>query len=595
MEKSAEGTGWPTLLKLAGAQKGQLFFALLLTALAVICELLPYWILFQAIDAILNQAADLPQQFLSLAGWLAVALVLKTVLYGLAYFFSHQAAFKILAGTRKQLVSQLANAPLAWLQKNPSGRLKQSVLQDVENVEMVISHHSVEVFAALLSPLLVTVFLFWIDWRLALAALAVVPLAILASTLFMRDTSAQYEQHNKTAAGLSSATVEYLRNMPVMKMFRQDSSTFQVMRYRLACYYDLITDLTQKTVPGWALFTSLLGANVLFILPVGIGLYNASEVTLSQIIMVVILGSGMLKPLLKVSRFFMEINEVLAGIQHLQPILDLTPEQAGQPVDIQQPVTLIFERVSFRYGLRSILKEIDLTFVAGSHTVILGPSGAGKSTLAQLLGGLLLPNSGRILINGTSLSTLSQQQRAALIAVASQEVFLFKGSIIDNLRLGSPHASKTEIATAIGAAQAETLIASLPDGYDTLVAEQGIRLSGGERQRIAIARALLADTPIVVLDEATASLDNQTQRAFYQGLKTHYPDKTFLIIAHRSQGREDADQIVIIEQGEIQACGTHSTLLQSNAYYQQQWQWQQNTESWSIGVPVNGSSGAQYG
>ena len=584
MHRKTNDPGWSALLSMIAVQRVRLFSALALTAMAAACELLPYWVIFQAVDALLQQQPDLDSTLYQLAGWMAAALLLKTLFYSLAYFFSHQAAFSILAATRKTLVAHLAGAPLNWLQQRSSGQLKQSVLQDVENIEMVISHHTVEIFAALVSPLLVTAYLLWIDWRLALAALVTAPLAVLASTLFMRDTSEQYDQFSKAAAQLNGATVEYLRNMPVMKVFRQGASNFQVMRQRLENYYGLISKLTKKTVPGWALFSSLLGANVLFILPLGIWLHAESAVTLSQVVMVVILGSGMLKPLLKVSRFYMEFNEVLAGVRRLQPILDLRSDQRDNTRAVCAPVTVEFQRVSFHYGAQSTLETIDLTLPPGSFTVLLGPSGAGKSTVAQLLAGLLLPDSGSVMVNDLSVADLGNAERASLIALASQDAFLFKGTIMDNLRLARPTASDQEVVAAVRTAQAEALIDSLPLGYDTIVHEQGVRLSGGERQRIAVARALLAATPILVLDEATASLDNRTQQAFYRDLKAQYADKTILVITHRSYGIENTDQILVLNQGQIQAAGKHRELLSDNHYYRQLWQRQTESENWSIGA-----------
>ncbi len=480
------------------------------------------------------------------------------------------------------MVSLLAYAPLQWLQQRPSGKLKHTLLQDVEHIENFVAHHTVEVLSAVIGPILVTVFLFWIDWHLALAALVIAPIAVLSSVLFMSGLSKEYLEFNEAEAKLDSTTVEYLRNMPVMKLFRQDADSFNVMRQRLQHYYDLVAMLTKKTVPGWSLFSSLLGASVLVILPVGIWLYDNDIATVMQVVMAVTLGAGMLKPLLKVSRFFMEINEVLASVRQISTILALPEDNSsGQYLENEKPAVK-FCHVDFSYEQQLLLKRVNLTLLPGSFTVLLGPSGAGKTTIAQMLAGLLVPDQGNVTIGGKLVSELASEERCRLIAVATQEAFLFKGTIRENLVLARHSASDEEIDQALKVAQADDLIASLPEGLDTLIQEQGIRLSGGEKQRIAIARAFLADTPVVVLDEAAASLDNLTQQAFYQDIKTYYPDKTFLVIAHRSYGVETADQIIVLEAGCITGVGNHQELIENSVFYKQLWACQTENEQWAL-------------
>ncbi len=587
MESKTNNKSWKMLWRLTSEHRFKIFIALLLTAVAAICEMIPYWVIFQAINAILQSPIDPAARFYELSIWLAIALLLKTGLYAVAYALSHKAAYSILLDTRKTLVTHLAWAPLSWLQSRHSGQLKQSVLQDVENVENVIAHHTVEVFAALFGPLVVTSYLFWIDWRLALAALITAPLAIMTSALFMRNTGQQYDQFSAASAALESAMVEYIRNMPVVKIFRQDATNFQTMRQRLEDYYGVVRELTTKTIPGWSLFSSLLAASVFFILPLGTWLHANSYVSIQQVLMVIVLGSGMLKPLLKVSRFLMEINEVMAGLRRLEPVFKIETQQKTNKLNFKNPIKMEFDNTGFSYPNQTnngTIKNFNLILKPGSFNVLLGPSGAGKSTIAQLSGGLLEPESGTIRLNNVSLQALSQQQRSTLIAIATQEVFLFQGSIKENLRLARPDATEQEIKRAVKAAQAETLISSLSNGYDTLITEQGVNLSGGERQRIAIARALLANTPILVLDEASAALDSITQQAFYQDVKTLYPDKTILMITHRAYGIESADQIVIMDKGNTKDIGKHSELLTRNSFYKRLWQQQSECESWSIGI-----------
>lgn len=580
-------SAWPLLTKMLWSQRFRMTAALVFSSVAAAAELLPFWIVFLAIDTLLQSSWQATDAFLPLAGWLLLSLVLKSILYTLAYFFSHQAAYNLLIDTRRKMISKLACAPLEWLQRHASGKLKHALLQDVENIENFIAHHTVEVLAAVVTPLLVATWLCFTDWRLALAALLVAPVAVLSCWLFMRNTSEHYLEYNQSAAKLDATTVEYLRNMPVMKLLGQDTTRFFMMRTNLAHYYAVVNKITHKTVPGWSLFNTLLGANILLILPVGIVLFDRGEVALPQIVLALLLGAGMLKPLVKISRFFMEINDVLAAAKQITPIfrLSATPERAAQVINT--PLHIQFDKVSFAYQDKVIVSDLSFDLPAGSFTVVIGPSGSGKTTLVQLLAGLLIPQSGDISIAGIPVASLNHHQRSTLLAMASQDAFLFKGSIRENVLLGRENATDTEIEKALEVAQAEAFICSLPQGLDTQINEQGIGLSGGERQRIAMARAFLADTPIVILDEASASLDNLTQQALYRAINRHYPDKTLIVITHRNDGLDLADHIILLEQGRVSAAGNHQQLLGSSAFYQQLSAYQRKNEHWHLKEKTN--------
>ncbi|MGF1908425.1 ABC transporter ATP-binding protein/permease [Vibrio kasasachensis] len=597
MPQPKDDTGWLCLWRIIKVQKGCLFVSLMFTSAAALLELLPYWLIFQAMEGVLNyqqlsiSTTQLKELLYQAALWMLAALVIKNLVYAAAYTFSHKAAFRILTYTRRILATRLAWAPSHWLQKYHSGQLKLALLQDVDKVENFVAHHTVEVWGAVIGPVIVTGYLLWVDWRLALASLFVAPLAVLSSMLVMRGMKPLYEEYHQSSVNLNNTTVEYLRNMPVMKLFQQDSRRFNMMVGCLEQYYGVVDKITTLTVPRWSLFTSLLGANLLVILPISMFLYQNGEIRLLDILMAVILGSGMLRPLLKVSHFFTEVQEVLVGVKRLSPIISMPSTcNTDSSVRLAAPLRIVFNNVSFSYGGQQVLKDLNLTVSAGSTTVLMGSSGSGKSTVAQLLAGLLLPDTGEIQINDVSVMALNNQQRSALIAVASQDVFLFKGTIRDNLKLARDGITDKEMHHAIAVAQADELIRRLPGGYDTQLQEQGVRLSGGEKQRIALARALLADTPILVLDEATAFADSLTQKSFYHALKQHFPQKTVLVIAHRTYGLEDADKIAIVNDGTIDAQGGHTELLAQSDYYRLIWQLQNEDDNWTIGANNSANS-----
>ena len=573
---------WHVLLGLLHDERGPLLTAVSVAVAAALFELLPYWLLYQSIVLVLSgtQVAD---GLTRLAGWMAVVLVAKYGLYSIAYYLSHRAAYQVLANLRRDLARRLVWAPLTWLQGYSSGKLKKIVMQDVERLEQFIAHHSVECMAALAGPLFVALLLIWLDWRLALAALAVVPLAALAQGLFMRGMSERIGDFDSAVGELSGATVEYVRNIPVMKAFRQEAGSFRRMRSVLDRYQNLIAAVIRRTVPGWSVFTVLLGANIFFILPTGAWLMSHGALSLPDLILAVMLGTGMLKPLFKVARLSSEIREILGSMRRIAPFLAWPPPVPRSPVALPATPAVGFNAVSFAYDDTPVLRDLSFELPPGKLTAMVGPSGAGKSTVAHLLGGLARPQQGTIRLGGISLDILDESQRASLISVATQESFLFRGTLMENLQLACPEADEATVRQAARVAQADAFISALPEGYGTRVGERGGRLSGGERQRIAIARALLADTPVLVLDEATAFADSLTERAFYEALHEAYPHKTLLVIAHRLYTIEQADQVLVMESGRLVDAGRHGELLARCGLYQRLWHRQSVGESWTIG------------
>lgn len=569
------------LVSLLSPEKVRLGLAVALAPLAALADLLPYAILSYSVGAVLSGQGR-PDDLVLMAGLVGAALVLKYLFYSLAYYFSHVAAFRLLADIRQTLVRRLAAAPMSWLYRNSSGHLKKIVVQDVERLEQFIAHHTVECLAAISSPLFVALVLAWIDWRLAAAAVLTVPLAALAQAALMRGLGPRIEAYSRAIGDLNGASVEYVRNAPVMKAFGLNAHSFQRMRDLLTRYHDLITAMTRQTVPGWSVFMVLLGANLVFLLPVALWLVRQGTISPAETILALTLGSFMLKPLFKVAHFSSEIREIAAGLRRLAPLLAFAPSQDSAARETPPTLWLSFRHVSFAFESRPVLKDVSFTLEAGTVTALVGPSGAGKSTIAHLIGGLAPPGSGDILVNGMPLSGLGDAERGAWITVAAQDAFLFRGTLLENVRLGRPDATDEDVHRAARIAQVADFVATLPDGFATMVGEQGTRLSGGERQRIAIARALLTDSPLLVLDEATAFADSRTERRFYQSLREAYPDKTLLIIAHRLTSIEHADQILVLKDGELVDCGRHESLISRCSLYHTLWQRQFDSETWTI-------------
>ncbi|KOC88159.1 ABC transporter ATP-binding protein [Winslowiella iniecta] len=568
-----------TLLALVSGEKSALIRALVLASLSVLMELIPYGILWLA-ASLVQPGMAVGHQLLQLAGWLALALVLKYLLLSLAGYFSHLAAFRVLYQVRLRIARALSRLPLMQLAPYSSGSLRKIIINDVERLESFIAHHTVDLISALISPLTAAIFLFWIDWKMALAALITVPLALLAQKIFSRGMAERVRRYHQATEQLNSAIVEFVRGIPVMKAFRQSSTSFRLLNDSLKQYHALVEQFTRRAVPSWSVFVVLLNANIFILLPLGIWRIGQGTLTLTDLVLVLMLGSGLLKPLLRVTFLSSLMREVLAGMARIQPFLTEQPPSAAVVMSPGNPLRA--ENISFGYEQRQVIGQLSLQLQPGGFYALVGPSGAGKSTLAWLLAGLLPPDSGEIYLGETPLSQLDDASRAAQFALVSQDVFLFKGTLADNLRIGNPHASPEQIAQALAIAQAGDFVNALPQGIDTPLHERGLRLSGGERQRIAIARALLADTPILILDEATAFADALTEAAFYRQLRQARPETCVLTIAHRLFAVQQADCLLLMENGQLVASGSHSQLLADNPLYQRLWHSQYQLQHWHI-------------
>lgn len=578
MSKTRNSASWSVLNTLLRGHRKLLGVAILLAAFAAVLELIPFLILCYSV-ASLPRLPD-AHGFFQLAGWLALALAGKYIVYSLAYFLSHQTAYRVLMDTRQKLVRRLARAPLPWLQQHSSGVLNKLVMQDVERMEQFIAHHLVEMMAAFAASILVISVLWWVDWRLALAAIAAPLLAIVIQAVAMRNVDQYMTEYQQAIGELNGASVEYLRSMPVMKTFNQGARSFARMRRGLARYHELVRHITRGTVPGWSLFVVMLNANIV-VLPIGLWLMQQQQIDLAGMLIAIVLGNGMVRPLMKLMRFQAQIREILDGVRRMQPVLSMHEGRTKARQTLTSSGVQL-SGISVSYGSRQVLSDVSFPIPAGRMTALVGPSGAGKSTIASLLGGLIEADQGRILVGDCPLADIDDAQRAATIAVVAQHAFLFRGTLLSNLKLGRPDADEDQVRQALRVAQAEAFVDALPEGWHTHVGERGLTLSGGERQRLAVARALLANTPVLVLDESTAFADSRTEKYFYEALHRTYPDLTVLTIAHRLYSVKDAANIVVLDHGSVVASGDHASLMQTCALYRQMWQAQAPQQSASV-------------
>ncbi|MDP5215401.1 ABC transporter ATP-binding protein [Pseudoalteromonas tunicata] len=547
---------------------------------ATLFELLPVFFLYQVF--LILSGAELGYPIWSLALALLGVMVFKVVLTMCAYYQSHQAAFKAMTELRMTLLAAITAMPLTWLMQQHPAALKKNVLQDVEQLENFIAHHLVELCSAFAMPVFTFIALTLLDWRFALLTVAVVPFAFVASYIFMRNTERGYNRFSIAEKDLATTVSDYINNIAVMKVFKLDAQRFQILNQKLGRYYTIVDELTTQTVPGWVLYVGLLSATLLWVLPAGVWLYQLGEIAALEVVICLLLSTSMLRPIIKMSRFFMDANELLSGVKRISHLLESNNQQGEfDVISVNKNNELLqFIDVDYSYdGETKTLHNVTFSIEPNSFNLIIGPSGQGKSTIAMLATGLLSPTHGEVILAGMSAQKLSDQQRAQLLALVSQDIYLFEGTLKENLSLGCKQLEDQALTQALKASQLSQWVERQAAGLQTSINEGGKGLSGGEKQRIALVRALLTESPLIVLDEATSALDNLNHERILIDLQTYYPQRTFLMISHKYAGLENADQIFVVQEGALIASGSHQELLETNKYYRSNWYLQNHKQT----------------
>lgn len=554
-------------------QQAALYLALFCAVIAALAELgcflsLAMALSYLAVDMPLA-GAMVPLASLKWSYWLgllAACLLLKYLAYGVAYILSHRSAFAVLSNLRQALCQGLMLLPINQVFTYKSGQLKSIIMQDVERLEQFIAHHSVEFVVALVGPLLCLLLLTWVDYRLALLTLLPLPVAFSLQFFLLRRIAPIMQRYLQGQAELESALVEYVRNIPLVKLYSRNGKAHLGLDKALTKQAQIRMKLSAKTIPAWSGFNALLGANILLIMPLAFYLFDSAQLSLSEMILSFLLCLVIQRNLGNVVRFSSELREINTAWSRIQPLLR-RPKTTASIQDGAGDASAELQSVVLSRGHRRVLDELSFRLKPGCLNAMVGFSGSGKSTVVELLSGFIHADSGRVYIKGVEGQRLSDQQRADSVAVVTQQVFIFSGSLKDNLLLARPQASDKDIDLALKVAGAQSFVDILPQGLATALGEQGYGLSGGERQRLALARGLLSAAQILILDEVTAFADSLTEANFYHQLKRHYGDKTVLSICHRLHAVESADQIIVLDQGRSIACGSHDQLLQSCDVY----------------------------
>ena len=568
--------------RLIADARNSLLCACISAVLSAALSVLPFWLLYQII-LLLTPQPDL-QALWPLVQWLVAVLVLRWTLMALSHVLAHHGAFAIRHRLQHDMAARLGTVPLSFFSGRGSGSLRRTLSDDVSALEGFFAHLLPDAVAAASVPLLALALLFYADWRLALAALLPLPLALLGQLRLMRRASQRMLQWQALQQRIADQIGEYVRGIPVIKTFGLAAHCFGTLATTVQAGAGWVADFARSSAAGWVVFTALLSANLVLVAPLGAWLLLQAQLALPTYVLFLLVAPVVLQPLLRLNFALSEQAHRRAALGRINALLNAAQLSQPSPVALPTaPLTLEFIDVQHRYGERTALAGVSFKVAAASLTAVVGASGSGKSSLLRLLPRLYDYAAGSVRVGGIELRDWPLDALLAQIAMVFQEVFLFHGSVADNLRLARPEASAAQLEEVARAACAHDFIMALPQGYDTPLGERGVNLSGGQRQRLSIARALLKDAPILLLDEATASIDADNEAAIQQGLTRLCRGRTVLMVAHRLRTVMHADQIIVMAAGRVAGQGRHADLLHHCAAYQQLWHDHESARGWSLG------------
>ena len=513
-----------------------------------------------------------PEEILCFALLAAVLNLLKKVLMNASTWLSHKAAYETLRDIRLALSEKMLRLPMGYFEENGSGRLKTILVDHIEEMEKTLAHMLPEMTACLLCPLLLAVWMFVLDWRLALCALIWTLAGFSVTCGMMKNYAEKYAGQIEAWKGMNQAVAEYVGGIKVIKNFGQADVCYGKYTDAVYGHAQYNTNWQKETQIWSSLGMAIAPFSVFPVLIAGLIFYANGTLTGGVLVLSVLLVLGIFGPLMNAMNYVDQLAQLDTNANGIRDILDVPELKRGkEPVSANADVE--FSQVTFSYEEASGAALCDVSFHIPEGTVfaLVGPSGSGKSTVAKLLAGYFDPQGGEIRIGGKTLASYSNEALCDMIAYVEQETFLFEGTILDNIRIGRPGAEDAEVINAAVRAGCDAFIRALPNGYQTEVGAAGGRLSGGERQRIAIARAMLKDAPILILDEATASSDPENEAAIQEALLAAAKGKTLIVVAHRLSTVSGADQLAFVENGRITALGTQEELLQNCDAYAAMW------------------------
>ena len=551
--------------------KGKVFTSALIAIIGVGLDVVPYFSVANIINNIVEGKVEIGAYIPYILAVL-VGLLGSVLFHELSTIISHNLAYRVIEGKRKKLVDKLSKISMGEIEKRSSGQWSQFMVETLDKMEQPIAHVIPEVIANLLIPIVLVVIIFIMDWRIGVANLLTIPLGLLFFMMMMRGYEEKSKRYQEASKAMNTTMVEYVNGIKVIKAFNKSASSFgkfketvnENKKAMLDWYLSVCFSMTgaMETIP----------ATMIFVLPTSLYLFMQGSVEMSSLIMCILLSYASYKPLIKAMSHLETMANVKMVMKEINKVMEIPDLERGKQLKHIKSYDVEFQNVSFAYDeSKNVLNNISFKANEKELTAIVGDSGGGKSTIAKLIAGFWNIDKGKILIGDVDLNDMPLKQNMELITYVSQENFLFNKTILENLRVAKEDASMDEIKEACVKASCHDFIMNLPNGYETVVGEGGSSLSGGERQRIVIARSFLKNSPIVLLDEATAYSDPDNEAIIQESIDALIKDKTVIMIAHRLSTIVKANKIIVVDNGNIVEEGSHEKLLELNGRYREMW------------------------
>lgn len=556
------------LLRWAGKSRVWLISAVVLSAISGLCTMLPYYGLYQVIAALTENACT-TQVIVQNAIIIGVGLVLRFGLFGISGVCSHKGAYSALYKVRCMVAEHMAKVPLGYLNERSVGDIKTVLNEDIEKLELFLAHNLPEFIHYMIGPVAIFIYLCTVNVALAFISLIPLILSFVVMMIMFSRTKSLLPRANLALANMNSVVIEYISGMKQIKAYNMGSDSFKKYSDAIHEENDCWNVMSKRMGPAYGLFVVLLECGMILMVPIG-GLFFLNEsITMSVFLLFAFVGSMYLTEIRPLQDLSFNFAQVLTGLKKAKDILDLPIYEGGS--DFPAENTIEVNDVTFSYdGKTDVLKNCSLTIKTGEKLAVVGASGSGKSTLIQLISRFYDVNKGSITIGGKNVRDIDYETLLQNISIVFQKVFLTRDSVLENIRMGS-NASLEQVRAAAKKAQIDDFIMALPQGYDTKVGSFGTRFSGGEKQRIAIARAILKNSPILILDEATSAADPENQVEIDKAIANLCEGKTVIIVAHRLGAVKMCDKVAVVENNTVSCVGTHDEVLKENDYYKKAW------------------------
>ena len=588
------------ILSYAGGHKNLTLLGCILSALSAVLGLIPYVCVWLAARNVLEDWPGLNGALnLSHWGWMAVGTAIGSIiLYFAALMSTHIAAFRTARNIRRTAMAHVMKLPLGFFTGNQSGRLRKLIDDNAGLTEDLLAHKLPDLAGTIVTPIAAIVMLFLFDWKMGLLCLLTMALALLSMCLMMGGKNAGFfHRYQKEIERMSGEAVEYVRGIPVVKMFQQTVYSFKAFYAAIKDYSDLASQYAMSCRVGQTCFLTFINGTFALLIPAALLMASGGDVrtVLVNFIFYALFAPAcgqMINRIMYMSEAVMEANE---AVGRLDEILGQKPMEEPKVQKRSINAAVSFHHVTFTYpgAKRPALDDVTFSVRPGQVTALVGPSGGGKTTAACLIPRFWDVDSGSVSVGGVDVREMDTKDLMEQVAFVFQDTRLFKESLLENIRAARPQASREEVLSAAHAAQCDDILEKLPHGLDTVVGTKGVYLSGGEQQRIALARAILKDAPIVVLDEATAFADPENEHQIQKAFETLTKNKTVLMIAHRLSTVQDADNILVLSDGKIAEQGSHESLIVKKGVYAAMWEDYQRSAQWKVGNPTRGYHNAQ--